>query len=988
MRNVIQTSVLFLLLCVGGAVACPDNTKALPVELSITPSTIDLEVGDATQVVAIVRNGSQAVSFSSTDSRVASVSDAGLVTAVGAGSAVITATSTQDANARAATSVVVRVPIAVTLLPAAPPSMRLGEALQLAATVTGTTNTAVTWSSSSPATASITNTGIVTGLAVGTATISATSIANPAKFATAFITVSTPVAVSVSPAVGSVSVGQAGQLTATVSGTNNTAVVWTSGATSIASVSVTGVVTGVAAGSVAITVTSAADPTKSAIAQITVTASSAITIVNGAVITGLSGAVNSSRTYRITVPTGTGQLTVRTTAGTGDVDLYVRYLTPPDPSTTNTATSCASDGETTVEACTINNPAAGDWYIVVFGYLAYNGVTLSATTGVAAAVVIALTPTTVNVTVGQTRQLSATISGSANTGVTWASGNGAIASVNVSGLVTAIVAGSAIITARSVADPTKFAQATITVTPASTALNLSIPKAYVVQSVQNNGSIRLVAGKAGLIRAFLVASIANAVRPAVRFRVFNGTTLLSTTDVQAGRASVPLTSADGPLAQTWNVPIAAANVQAGLRIVFDVDPDNLIAESDKTDNSVFITPTVVSLPTFKARFVPIRQSANNQVGDVTVNNANNYMLEALSRHPIGAYNIDVRRVYTTTNIIGVDYANGWSPLLSEIYALQVAEDPTRFFYGVLKPSNNTNGTGLGYIGSPAAIGIDWENIRSQTAAHEWGHNFNRQHAPCGNPGNPDPKYPYANGQTGAWGFDAFTGSEKPPTYSDLMGYCDRDLQWVSDYTYDGVLSWRAASADAQSTAPAENSLIVWGRVTSRGLVLEPSFESVTKPRLPDGNGTTRLEGFDVDGARMFSYAFDGAVVADLANGDERHFAFAIPTRLLTTNRLDRMRLSASGGSIEQSSRVLAPAANSSGLRLSSLQSVTAVRVGAMVAVRWDAQSFPMVVVRDPRTSEILSLARGGFVSLPSSAPDVELQLSDGVRSSRMILPLR
>ena len=43
--------------------------------------------------------------------------------------------------------------------------------------------------------------------------------------------------------------------------------------------------------------------------------------------------------------------------------------------------------------------------------------------------------------------------------------------------------------------------------------------------------------------------------------------------------------------------------------------------------------------------------------------------------------------------------------------------------------------------------------------HEVGHNLSLRHAPCGDPSNPDPNYPYANATMGAgnrfiWGYDA------------------------------------------------------------------------------------------------------------------------------------------------------------------------------------------------------------------------------------------
>jgi hypothetical protein len=43
---------------------------------------------------------------------------------------------------------------------------------------------------------------------------------------------------------------------------------------------------------------------------------------------------------------------------------------------------------------------------------------------------------------------------------------------------------------------------------------------------------------------------------------------------------------EDPLTTSWNLPLASGLMEAGLEIVIDVDPDNLVAEFDETDNSV------------------------------------------------------------------------------------------------------------------------------------------------------------------------------------------------------------------------------------------------------------------------------------------------------------------------------------------------------------------------------------------------------------------
>ncbi len=140
-------------------------------------------------------------------------------------------------------------PLAVTL--------ETGASNTVAATVYSSTGgiltgRVVTWSSTNTAVATITSAGVVTGVSAGVTTIRAT-VDN--KSGTATVTVSSPAVstVQITPSPLSVSVGTTGTLTATLRSASGAvltgrSVIWTSTATSIATVSQAGVVTGVAVG--------------------------------------------------------------------------------------------------------------------------------------------------------------------------------------------------------------------------------------------------------------------------------------------------------------------------------------------------------------------------------------------------------------------------------------------------------------------------------------------------------------------------------------------------------------------------------------------------------------------------------------------------------------------------------------------------------------------------------------------------------------------
>lgn len=157
-----------------------------------------------------------------------------------------------------------------------------------ALTVTGTYSDAttaaltsgVTYTSSSTTIASVSGTGLVTAAAAGTATITA---AASGKTATATITVAAPAptltAIAVTPTTVSLAPAATRQLTVTgtysdaTTGALTSGVTFASSATSVATVSGTGLITAVAAGTSTITATHTAS-TRTSTATVTVTAAS------------------------------------------------------------------------------------------------------------------------------------------------------------------------------------------------------------------------------------------------------------------------------------------------------------------------------------------------------------------------------------------------------------------------------------------------------------------------------------------------------------------------------------------------------------------------------------------------------------------------------------------------------------------------------------------------------------------------------------------
>ncbi|OOG66029.1 peptidase [Rhodanobacter sp. B04] len=95
---------------------------------------------------------------------------------------------------------------------------------------------------------------------------------------------------------------------------------------------------------------------------------------NGVPVTGQSGAANQELSYTVTVPAGTGSLTIASSGGTGDVDLYVKKGSAPS----TTSYDCRPYLSGNNESCTFSAPS-GTYYIKLRGYSAFSGVSLKAT---------------------------------------------------------------------------------------------------------------------------------------------------------------------------------------------------------------------------------------------------------------------------------------------------------------------------------------------------------------------------------------------------------------------------------------------------------------------------------------------------------------------------------------------------------------------------------------------------------------------------------
>ncbi len=456
--------------------------SAVPIaSIRVTPGLATVTVGDDTALTATPLDASGAaltgrtISWSSGSPSVASVSSTGVVTAVGVGSVIIFAQA--EGRTGSATITVNAPPIASVSVAPSTASVDVGGTVDLTATVkdvTGATvfGRVVLWSSSAPSVATVSSTGRVTAVAAGTSTITATV---DGKSGTAQIVVSpTPIgSVTVAPTSSTLAIGGTVDLVATVRDVNGVVVTgrsitWSSSTASVATVSSTGRVTAVTAGTSSIMATVDG---KSGTAQITVSptptgsvtvapTSSTLTIgntvdlvatvrdVNGVVVTGRSVTWTSSAPAVATV-SGTGRVTALS-AGTSAIAATV-------------------DGKTGTAQITVSPTPIGT---------------------------VTVAPASRTLDVGGTVDLVATVrdvNGVVVAGrtVAWSSSAIAVATVSSTGRVTALLPGTATITATVdgtsgtaqilVSSPVVQSVGRVVVTPASATIKSSGPSNRTVQ---------------------------------------------------------------------------------------------------------------------------------------------------------------------------------------------------------------------------------------------------------------------------------------------------------------------------------------------------------------------------------------------------------------------------------------------------------------------------------------------------------------------------
>ncbi|HTT72321.1 MAG TPA: hypothetical protein VMG32_13940, partial [Anaeromyxobacteraceae bacterium] len=357
----LQRNVIVMLLA-ATVLACAASTDsptpaaaAQAVGISISPTAVNVAPGGQETFSALVTGAANtAVTWSVLEGAAGgTITSAGVYTAPGtAGTYHVVATSQADSTASAAAVVTVAgAPTVVVAVSPATASVLVGATQQFSASVTGTSDTAVVWSVlESSGCGSVTQAGLYTApAAVTTCHVVATSHADATKsdVATVTVTAAPVVAVAIAPKTASVVAGATQQFSAIVTGTSDTAVLWSvQEASACGSVSASGLYTAPAAATTChVVATSHADGTKSDVATVTVT----VTPVVAVAIAPKTASVVAGATQQFSaIVTGTSDTavlwSVQESSGCGSVSASGLYTAPAAATTCHVVATSHADG--------------------------------------------------------------------------------------------------------------------------------------------------------------------------------------------------------------------------------------------------------------------------------------------------------------------------------------------------------------------------------------------------------------------------------------------------------------------------------------------------------------------------------------------------------------------------------------------------------------------------------------------------------------------
>jgi hypothetical protein len=459
------------------------------------------------------------------------------------------------------------------------------------------------------------------------------------------------------------------------------------------------------------------------------------------------------------------------------------------------------------------------------------------------------------------------------TAPSWRSTQPAVASLRVNptpvvATLTAVSPGQSVV---EVASGRASARKAITVLSAS-AIDVALVDAQWTQAIQSpDGSIPMVLnGNAAVLNVVIRTT-------AVGRDV--GDLVLTLSD-SLGRALyrdtvravpfVPIGSLGEPSVQ-FLVPARALRPGLFWRVVRD--PEGRAPDRDRLNDALPAsgpgTLRTVALPPMHVRFVPVVLVRHDSLRAFVQPSAiDGLMIDVRRLLPWSDLTVSIAPPMTTTALFGTPPLGGsrgfFQQLMVEVEALRVNDSGHRDAYWIAvsplpRGYSRLESGGSATIprtpvagGSASVLQLPSDpGYTSRAIAHEIGHLLGRDHAPCGNPPEPDLQFPSRNALIEAYGYDvfgwasgsSFSATPKLPTSTDLMSYCLPI--WVSAYTYTAMIAARQAAVPTTAIA-SEPVVVVSGVVDGSELQLS-SIVTSHAAATPRQFSNATIDLFDVNG---------------------------------------------------------------------------------------------------------------------------------------------
>lgn len=492
--------------------------------------------------------------------------------------------------------------------------------------------------------------------------------------------------------------------------------------------------------------------------------------------------------------------------------------------------------------------------------------------------------------------------------------------------------------------------------------DLSLARIEWGQSVIDNDPI-LVERKQALLRLYVIADQPD-LRARVEAEVFDAGGSLGVVQLE-GPATIPTSIVPQDLSKQFTTVLPDAWVRPGLRIEVTIDPDDQVPETDESNNRTTLLPPVMEADPLPVTVVPVAHSGlTGRVVD--------FEERMLQLWPVNGVDVEVRAPYSyTPGASGLDLEE----ILHQLFSLRRADGSDRYYLGMVPGVPRNGVVGIGYVGYPVAVAKDDSPDTPDIIAHELGHNFSLEHAPCG-VSNYNRDYPYPDAKLGSWGWD-YTVERiiNPQWYADVMSYCEPS--WVSDYHYRKAQEYLSSRQRSAAPRPFGDALLFAGTISGGTVRLQPMQRIRTAIEWELGPYSLVLR---TASGREEVVPFAAWEVADVEEDEEAwRFAVVVPD----PGSFHRLEIRRDGVTIHAVEKPLALRA--------AVEPPAILERDERLELTWDAQAFPHAAVAWLGEGERITLSlslQGGRAVLPlqgiPAGGSFEVSLSDGLDAERFV----